>query len=609
MAQQNGQQSKRFSPPVHIQPTAYSVLDSDEEKHFPRTARNPQPAPSQSQYISDMSQYMRRQNEMATAAKDAQVNAALHQLQVSRAMTGQANQPTQYVPNQPTDLRRAVPAQSVPSRSRTVVPAPNNQRQTAPMRRTIHMNPSADVASTQRMRGTLPQPRRTNGLQDRISQAFKKTFAKPKSPTESPQLGPERELAKRDRQVRLVDHTVEAKTEEELLPVLGDLPELTPPTRQTMPIERRRPSTTVAEPAKVVVPTFVEAETKRQPSLRLASSQDIVGSGVQTPRVSARPKPMSYGRPLSQQDKASIFQNASGRQIPQTQEALSQPNFDRFRQLDRQPDTDQTERSVNELPQRPGPDEDTALMESPEDQNTDDTRRARSELEAEIDAIEDDPVSDDRPKFDDRTCDEIRNLLLDKSIRDISLDVSPPASARRTEMGTLTRTWTDVSGNVLATGTMVDLRRGYVILESGERLPYAKLSEADWTSIHDNWLLPSICSVGQRGSVERYWEPQTVTWHASTLCHKPLYFENRQLERYGHSRGPYLQPVHSTLHFFGSILFLPYNTAINPPNECQYSLGFYRPGNCAPWLIDPIPFSRDGIRRQALVATGLGFIP
>ena len=103
--------------------------------------------------------------------------------------------------------------------------------------------------------------------------------------------------------------------------------------------------------------------------------------------------------------------------------------------------------------------------------------------------------------------------------------------------------------------------------------------------------------------------PQTYTWTASAICHKPLYFENRQLERYGHSHGPVLQPIHSTAHFFVRLVTLPYHTAIHPSNECMYTLGYYRPGNCAPWLKDPIPISLSGATRQALVTTGLAHIP
>jgi hypothetical protein len=80
-------------------------------------------------------------------------------------------------------------------------------------------------------------------------------------------------------------------------------------------------------------------------------------------------------------------------------------------------------------------------------------------------------------------------------------------------------------------------------------------------------------------------------WKASGLCHKPLYFEQVQLERYGHSWGPYVQPIMSGAHFFATFPVLPYKMGIQTPNECVYTLGHYRPGNCAPYMIEAVPFT------------------
>ena len=366
---------------------------------------------------------------------------------------------------------------------------------------------------------------------------------------------------------------------------------------------------------RVIVPSFVDAEAEL-PELTLASTEEPIGSGLRQPAVATHPKPMPYRRRVAQRGQVSVFQNSSAQIDAQDVE----DDAEQIRRLREELDARSQVGPDNELPQRPD-DLEPSLLDLDDEDSEDEARRARSALDAELDAIEDDidDIEDDidlddesdisPPVFDERGCEELRGLLLDKSILDISLDLSPPASPRRNEIGLLSREWTDASGNVLGNGTMLDIRRGYVILDSGQKLPYVKLSDADLSAIAENWLLPSFCSVGQRGSLQRNWAPQTVSWHASSLCHKPLFFENIQLERYGHSRGPFMQPVHSAFHFFRSIVFLPYNSAINPPNECQYSLGFYRPGNCAPWLLQPIPFSRAGIRRQALTSLGLAFIP
>ena len=209
------------------------------------------------------------------------------------------------------------------------------------------------------------------------------------------------------------------------------------------------------------------------------------------------------------------------------------------------------------------------------------------------------------------SCEEARNTLLGASIRDIALDVSPPRVGNP-ELGSVSRTWTDPLGRVLGTGTMVNLSRGYVIIETGagqQKIPVSRLGDADLAAVAEFWNIPSQCTLGPQQFQPRCWTAQTFTWKASGLCHKPLYFQNVQLERYGHSSGPFSQPFYSAVHFFGSLATLPYQMAIHPPNECRYALGYYRPGNCAPWLRDPIPISLSGMRRQALVSTGLAFLP
>ncbi len=110
---------------------------------------------------------------------------------------------------------------------------------------------------------------------------------------------------------------------------------------------------------------------------------------------------------------------------------------------------------------------------------------------------------------------------------------------------------------------------------------------------------PKWCQMGKASFIPRTWEPSTFHWTASALCHKPVYFEDLQLERYGHTWGPWLQPFVSGGHFFLSVPALPYAIGLFPPNECIYTLGYYRPGSCAPYMLDALPLS---IRAAALEA-------
>jgi hypothetical protein len=71
-------------------------------------------------------------------------------------------------------------------------------------------------------------------------------------------------------------------------------------------------------------------------------------------------------------------------------------------------------------------------------------------------------------------------------------------------------------------------------------------------------------------------------WSATCMRHRPLYFEEINAERYGYTASYCLQPVISAARFFGTIPALPYKMVVQRPRDCIYTLGHYRPGNCAP---------------------------
>ncbi len=115
---------------------------------------------------------------------------------------------------------------------------------------------------------------------------------------------------------------------------------------------------------------------------------------------------------------------------------------------------------------------------------------------------------------------------------------------------------------------------------------------------------PESCPLPDEVYVRKMPTPITFTWKASNLCYKPLYFEDVQLERYGNSFCPLLQPAISRARFWLTIPILPYLMGVNPPNECVYDLGYYRPGNCAPYMLNPIPISLRGALMEAGVIVG-----
>lgn len=89
--------------------------------------------------------------------------------------------------------------------------------------------------------------------------------------------------------------------------------------------------------------------------------------------------------------------------------------------------------------------------------------------------------------------------------------------------------------------------------------------------------------------LEYGWSQFDFHWAATCLCHRPLYFEDVNAERYGYTVSRFFQPVISGAKFFLTVPALPYKMVVDPPHECIYTLGNYRPGSCVPWRYEHLP--------------------
>lgn len=119
---------------------------------------------------------------------------------------------------------------------------------------------------------------------------------------------------------------------------------------------------------------------------------------------------------------------------------------------------------------------------------------------------------------------------------------------------------------------------------------------------------PRECRLEGDDYEARHFATTTFTWKAAGYCHKPLYFEQWNLERYGHSRGLVADMFLSGAHFFATVPILPYKMGVELPWECVYPVGYYRPGSCAPWTVPAIPVSPRGLAIEAATATGAVFL-
>lgn len=453
----------------------------------------------------------------------------------------------------------------------------------------------------------------TVGLQDRITRALTRKnspsnqeFNNPRQVTQIPVAASKYPNGTASSQRIARPNTVrQASLQEPIRDPFGDQAYSAPQS----PVQQRYPG---AAPAQIA-PAPARGKSKQASILSLYDSQD------ETPALpGATSRPEEAGGQAAFQDNAfspgsepDLRSNAPSPVAPPQRDPATSVN-----QNEPQPDLTPPANLQNRLDRFEEETENilregqTPGNESSDRSNLDDQQpNTRSLLDLEDETATDDNEKTKKSRQLNNPCDEFRNELLDNPIRNIALDMSAPKSDVKSEYNATSRTWTDRSGNVVATGAMTDLRRSYVILDNGQKIPFARLSDADWAAVAEYWKIPVTCSVGNRGSAYRSWNPQTFSWTASSLCHKPLYFENIQLERYGHSHAPYIQPVQSVAHFFVSLATLPYQTSIHPANECEYALGLYRPGDCAPWLKDPFPISLDGLRRQSLITTGLILIP
>ena len=119
---------------------------------------------------------------------------------------------------------------------------------------------------------------------------------------------------------------------------------------------------------------------------------------------------------------------------------------------------------------------------------------------------------------------------------------------------------------------------------------------------------PCECRLEGETYEPRRFAATTFTWKAAGYCHKPLYFEDWALERYGHSHGTLVDPFVSAAHFFVTLPVLPYKVGVELPWECVYPLGYYRPGSCAPWTVPAVPISARGFAMEAATITGFIFV-
>ena len=103
---------------------------------------------------------------------------------------------------------------------------------------------------------------------------------------------------------------------------------------------------------------------------------------------------------------------------------------------------------------------------------------------------------------------------------------------------------------------------------------------------------PYECSLSDREfaiDTGRDWTQTWYTWKASGLCHKPLYFEQSHMERYGHSWGPVLDPVISGSAFLWQLAVLALQNGLGAARRMHLSAGPLSPRQLRSALYRAVP--------------------
>ncbi|MBI1346896.1 hypothetical protein GC163_11475 [bacterium] len=149
----------------------------------------------------------------------------------------------------------------------------------------------------------------------------------------------------------------------------------------------------------------------------------------------------------------------------------------------------------------------------------------------------------------------------------------------------------------------------------------------------ENLARPRLAEAGvapQPGGLGRGWCLEPFDWEASAMRHRPLYFEEPNLERMGYYYGApglkhnkltcntglcawmpedeLLQPFVSAAHFYGRVAAVPYMMGVDYPWVEIYTLGDDRPGSCVPYRTYLVPLSLKGALLQGKAVLGLAYI-
>jgi hypothetical protein len=107
----------------------------------------------------------------------------------------------------------------------------------------------------------------------------------------------------------------------------------------------------------------------------------------------------------------------------------------------------------------------------------------------------------------------------------------------------------------------------------------------------------------------RSFPPSAIYAEPNFVMHHRLYFEEKNVERFGWELG-ILQPIVSTAAFYKDVIFLPHNFGSFPHRRYDSSAGKCLPGDTVPYLLYPPELTITGGLLQIGTVVGLyGIVP
>jgi hypothetical protein len=120
-------------------------------------------------------------------------------------------------------------------------------------------------------------------------------------------------------------------------------------------------------------------------------------------------------------------------------------------------------------------------------------------------------------------------------------------------------------------------------------------------------IFPSEPVIGRGPYAGRNFHPMSEIVEPQFVCHKRLFFEQKNFERYGWSLGAIQPPVH-LLIFWYDVLMLPYHFWERPCQDWDCNSGKLLPGDPTPFYFYRERFSLSGLAAETATFWAGGFI-